>query len=492
MKRSELNVQLAELLKDWPCIVKGSIREQVTGIDDYAQNIQQGYIYVLRKGRKYNGQAFLQQAIRNGASAIIVEDDALLDLKLSIPIVWVPNSMQFLSFASAKLRNFPAEALTVIAVTGTNGKTTVSHFISQLLQIQGKSCVVIGTNGVFLNGERLLTSYESLTTLQAKQLQEVFQIAVRQGVEYAILEASSMGLAHHRLDDCAIDVGIFLNLSAEHIEDHGSLENYKKAKQRLAVLAKNVVLNGDDPFSRSVGINLKKKTVLFGSKGRVDMQWQLLTENEGHSTCCIQYKGEDHILVLPFVGEFQIQNIVAALATLYVLNFDIAQLIPGCLHVKLPEGRMQEITNDRGLRIIIDYAHTPAALKAVLQALKMERIRLVFSCGGERDKDKRRKMGTIASTYAYKIYLTTDNARNEKPSDINAQIKSGFYSEQPYEEIEDRARAIEKAICEARRGDVIVIAGKGHEQTQTIGSITIPFSDKECVENALKKLGCAE
>ncbi|WP_342559297.1 UDP-N-acetylmuramoyl-L-alanyl-D-glutamate--2,6-diaminopimelate ligase [Metasolibacillus sp. FSL K6-0083] len=492
MKRSELSVQLAELLKDWPCIVKGSIRVQVTGIEDYAQNIQQGYIYVLRKGKKFNGKSFLQQAINNGASAVVVEDDTLLDLKLTVPIVWVPNSLQFLSFASAKLRNFPAEALTVIAITGTNGKTTVSHFISQMLQIQGKSCIVIGTNGVFLNGERWLTSYESLTTLQAKQLQEIFQMAVRQGVGYAILEASSMGLAHHRLDDCAIDIGIFLNLSAEHIEDHGSLENYKKAKQRLAVLAKNVVLNGDDPFSRSVGINLKKKTMLFGSKGRVDMQWQLLTESEGHSTCCLQYKGEEHILILPFVGEFQIQNIMAAFAALYVLNFDIAQLIPGCLHLRLPEGRMQEVENDQGLRIIIDYAHTPAALKAVLQALKQERVRLVFSCGGERDKDKRRKMGTIASTYAYKIYLTTDNARSEKPAEINAQIKAGFYSEQLYEEIEDRAQAIEKAIREARQGDVVLIAGKGHEQTQTIGSTTIPFSDKACAENALQIKGTAE
>ncbi|MEO4053645.1 UDP-N-acetylmuramoyl-L-alanyl-D-glutamate--2,6-diaminopimelate ligase [Solibacillus sp. CAU 1738] len=478
-------MQLAELLKDWPCIVKGSVREEVTGIEDFAQHVKQGYIFVMRKGKQFDGTQFLQQALNNGASALVTEDESLLDSKLAVPIIWVPNSMQFLSFASAKLHHFPAEALNVIAITGTNGKTTVSHFISQLLQSIGKSCIVIGTNGVFLNGEKFPLSYESLTTLQAKQIHEIFQLAVRKGVQYAILEASSMGLANYRLDDCAIDVGVFLNLSSEHIEDHGSLEQYKKAKQRLATLAGQIVLNGDDAFSRSVGLVVKKKMLIFGTKGRVDIQWQLLTEGEGFSTCCVQYKGKEEIIVLPFIGDYQRQNAMAALATMYALDFDIEQFTSKLATLALPEGRMQEIENDLGLRIVIDYAHTPIALKAVLQSLQHQKVRVVFSCGGERDVEKRRKMGTIASTYAHKVYLTTDNARSENPTKINAQIKAGFYSGQLYEEIEDRALAIETAIRQADKGDTILIAGKGHERTQTIGSTITPFSDIDCVKNVL-------
>ena len=478
-------MQLAELVKDWPCIVKGSVREQVFGVEDFAQNVKQGYLFVMRRGKHFDGKQFLQQALNNGACAVVTEDESLLDSKLSVPIIWVPNSLQFLSFASAKLHNFPAEALTVIAITGTNGKTTVSHFISQLLQSLGKNCIVVGTNGVFFNGEKFHQTYESLTTLQAKQIHEIFQLAVRQGAQYAILEASSMGLANYRLDDCAIDVGIYLNLSPEHIEDHGSLEQYKKAKQRLATLAGQIVINGDDTFCRSVGLVVKKKSLIFGTKGRVDLHWQLLTEGDGFSTCCIQYKGKEHIIVLPFVGDFQRQNAMAALSTMYALDLDIEQCIAKLASLYLPEGRMQEIENDLGLRIVIDYAHTPVALKAVLQSLQYQKLHVVFSCGGERDVEKRKKMGTIASTYAHKVYLTTDNARSESPAKINAQIKEGFYSGQLYEEIEDRAQAIEAAIRQAEKGDTVLIAGKGHERTQTIGSTISQFSDVDCVKNLL-------
>lgn len=478
-------MQLAELLKDWPCVTKGSIRIAVTGIDDYAQAVQSGYIYVARKGKKFNGQNYIEQAIEKGASAIVVDDEAALELKLAVPIIWVPNCMQFLSYASAKLQHFPAEALTVIAVTGTNGKTTVTHFISQLLGMSGKSCIVIGTNGVFLNGVKQATAYESLTTLQAKHLHEAFRTALQNGAQYAVLEASSMGLANYRLDDCAIDVGVFLNLSSEHIEDHGSLEQYKKAKQRLAVISQRVVVNGDDPFSRNTTQNLKKKKVIFGSKGRVDFQWQLLTSNTVTSTCFVQYANNEYMLEIPFAGEFQLQNVIAAYATLHCLGLELKPLFDKCGQLTLPRGRMQEVDNQKGIRIIIDYAHTPQALKEVLQTFKKQKIRLVFSCGGERDQDKRKKMGVIASTYAHKVYLTTDNARSEKPSIINAQIKEGFYHQQLYEEIEDRALAIKKALQDAQLGDIVLIVGKGHEETQTIGGKTIYFSDEACVQDFL-------
>src|SRR5690606_23397927 len=224
-------LQLAEILKDWPCTVKGgSIRVEVTGIEDYAQHVKPGDLFVVRKGKKSDGFQFIDLAIEKGAVGIVIDDETKLDkLKLSVPLIWVPNCLKFMSFSSAKIYRFPAEAMQVIAITGTNGKTTVSHFIGQLLKALHKKVIVIGTNGVYINGEELKEEHEQLTTLQPKHLHKILQLAVRRGIQYAVLEASSMGLSTYRLDDCAIDIGVFLNLAEDHIEDHGSYEKYKQS-----------------------------------------------------------------------------------------------------------------------------------------------------------------------------------------------------------------------------------------------------------------------
>lgn len=256
-------MQLAELIKDWPCTVKGSVRVDVKRVEDDAREVQPGDLFVARKGRHNNGAEFIHQALARGASGIVVEDELKLDQLIApVPIIWVPNVLKFISFASAKLLHFPSEALQVVAVTGTNGKTTVTHFIGQILQKLHKKTMVIGTNGVYLQGERTTHQLESLTTLQPKQLHRLLQEAVYQDVEYVILEASSMGLATHRLDHCHITTGVYLNLSEDHIEDHKSFENYKLAKQQLAKLSDQLVLNGDDAFCRSIGVLSKKRNTI--------------------------------------------------------------------------------------------------------------------------------------------------------------------------------------------------------------------------------------
>lgn len=490
-KRSD-NLQLAELLKDWPCTVKGgSIRVEVSGIEDYAQGVQKGDLFVVRKGRKSDGLKYVEIAIENGAVGVVIEDEKLLDtLKLSVPLIWVPNSLKFMSYSAAKINHFPAEAMQVIAITGTNGKTTVSHFIGQLLHALHKNVIVIGTNGIFINGVEVKLPYEPLTTLQPKHLHKILKIAVSRGVQYVVLEASSMGLAKHRLDDCAIDVGVFLNLAEDHIEDHGSYDKYKAAKQLLSSLADQLVLNGDDSFCRTVGLQAKKKKAYFGLGNRVDYQLQLLAEGLTTSTCCLQSNKGQKVFSIPFVGEHHLQNVIAAITTVSELGFPIDEICDAAESLHLPSGRLESIENDLNLSIYIDYAHTEAALKAVLQTLKKTvkgDLIVIFSCGGDRDKHKRIKMGAVASKFADLIYLTTDNPRSEDPEVINAQIAAGFTAKQQYEMILDRAEAIESAIRSAKEGDTILIAGKGHEKTQTIGSKQFEFSDYECVKKVLEK-----
>lgn len=485
-------MQLAELLKDWPCTVKGgSIRIEVTGIEDHAQHVKPGDLFIVRKGKKFDGYEYIDLAIQNGAVGVVIEDENKLDqLKLSVPLIWVPNCLKFMSFSAAKIHHFPAEALQVIAITGTNGKTTVSHFVGQLLQALHKKVMVIGTVGVFINGEEIDLEYEHLTTLQPKHLHKILQYAVRNRVQYVALEASSMGLATHRLDDCDIDIGVFLNLAEDHIEEHGSFEKYKQSKQILSQLAKKLVLNGDDSFCRTVGLQSKKKKAYFGLGNRVNYQLQVLAEGIQHTTCCLQSDKGQKVFTLPFVGEHQLQNAIAAITTVSELGFPIDKICEAAEHLRLPKGRLEPVPNHLNLSIYIDYAHTEAALRAVLKTLKKtvkNDLILVFSCGGDRDKHKRIKMGAVASKYADMIYLTTDNPRSEDPTFINSQIAAGFTSTQKYEMILDRAEAIEKAILSAKEGDTILIAGKGHETTQTFKDKEIYFSDYECVQEVLTK-----
>lgn len=484
-------MQLAELLKEWPCTVTGgSIRTIITGVEDYAQAIKPGNIFVIRKGTKTTGSRFVNEALERGAVAIVSEETITLPATdKNIPVVWVPNTALFLSYASAKLAYFPAEALTVIAVTGTNGKTTVSHFISQLLRALHKNVAVIGTVGYFINGQKQQTLYEQLTTLQAKELQPILKECVSAGVTYVVLEASSMGLQQYRLDHCDIDCGVFLNLSEDHLEDHGGLEAYKRAKKRLADLSKKVVLNGDDNFCRSVGIYDKKKARAFGFENHNDLHVQILGETVGKTTLCLQTSTTEHVVAIPFVGRYHVQNTIAALMAVWRIGFTLEEILTHMWALKLPEGRLEKIDNALGIDVYVDYAHTAEALQAVLQTFDDKKtILLVFSCGGNRDKAKRFSMGAVASKYADIIFLTTDNPRDEDPLLINESIIAGFSEQQYYEVYLERQVAIHQALSKAKKGDIVLVAGKGHERTQQIKNQKLPFSDQQCIQDYFANL----
>lgn len=462
-------MRLAELLKDWPCTVLcHDFRVDCTGVTEHSKHVKEGYIFVAKKGAEYDGFAFVKEAIESGATAIVVDRPiGQHEYKEVVPLIQVPDSSRFLSFASAKFAGYPSKELTIVAITGTNGKTTVSHFCSQLLQMHGVKTAIIGTTGIYVNGEPAIQSFPSLTTLTAEHLHPLLRRCVEEEVSYVFLEASSMGLAQDRLAHCEIDVGVFLNIGEDHYEEHGSKEAYIAAKKLLAYAAKKLVVNAEDEQCAAIVRNVEAcKTFFHSAYPLADQQYEW-----------------------PFIGHHNILNAQAALQVVRTLGFHVEQFYPFCSMLRLPEGRLQRI-EQHGISCYIDYAHTPDALEVTLRALKphfSNNIVAVFGCGGERDVAKRKKMGSIASQYATHLFVTSDNPRKESPEQIISTIVEGVDQQKCELIIEpDRKLAIEKAIAFAKRGDCVLVAGKGHEKTQTIGQQMIPFSDVAEVQRALK------
>lgn len=480
---------LAELLKEWPCELEcGSIRAEIKGITDRASDVKPGDLFVARKGKKYDGWDYKDLAIQNGATAIVHNRyEAKVDLQ--IPVIWVPNCSTFLSYASKKIYGAFDEKLTIIAVTGTNGKTTVTHLIGQLLQSMNVKVGVIGTVGLFINGKKQDVILEPLTTPLATELYRIFAYCVHQGVTHIVMEASSLALSEHRLDDCNINIGVYLNVSRDHYEEHGGEKYYLAAKKRLCLFSEKIIVNIDDPFCKQLLLeypNVKS----FGKNILADCS--IIHEyNTQNGTKLLMQKEDIPIdIMIPFQGEYLQYNILAAIAVITELGFSLSEIAKHTSKLTLPAGRMQEIPNSLGIRIFIDYAHTPSALEALLKSLRQQTLNnlsVVFGCGGDRDQGKRFEMGAVAEMFADMIWLTDDNPRSESASTIINSIAKGILTK-PYNIEHNRKKAIQQAIYSCKQGDILVIAGKGHEEGQIIAGKILPFSDEKVVRDILSNM----
>jgi len=475
---------LPELLKDWPCTVTGKdFRVSITGITENSRDVKYGDIFVARKGHKVDGSLYIIEAIRNGAAAIVIDKPIDYHIPLSIPVVTVSDCRRFISFASAVLSGSPSDSLTVIAVTGTNGKTTVSYFIGQILNRLGVRCAVIGTTGIFIDGVRIDYRAPQMTTLPAEFLHPLLRKCVDEGVTHVVLEASSLGLSMYRLEHCSIDIGILLNVGSDHYDEHGGKQAYIEAKKKLVKMAKQLVVNGDDDICVEMVTSASKPCLYFGMKTNSDIFLRIQD-----LSMFVKNRDEEGELRLLVLGEFNRLNTLAAIGALRCLSYHLVDILPHTASLELPEGRMQCVERG-GVSVVIDYAHTPDALEAVLCTLLRTyegRLITVFGCGGERDKGKRGEMGELAVLYSSSVIVTSDNPRNEDPLVIIADIMMGFGNECKAVNVEpDRKHAIQQAISLASAGDVVLIAGKGHEKTQHTADGILAFSDLAVAEQAL-------
>ncbi|RKG54674.1 UDP-N-acetylmuramoyl-L-alanyl-D-glutamate--2,6-diaminopimelate ligase [Acinetobacter cumulans] len=435
---------------------------------------------------------FAQSALDRGALAVISE----MDLNLANAVT-IPNVRQLMGQWQKQYLQAtqPVVAARVIAVTGTNGKTTISRLIAELLMLQAKKCAVMGTTG---NGILPNLEASSHTTLDALHLQNALHDYAQQGAEFASIEASSHGLEQGRLNGCAIEIAAYSNLSRDHLDYHKTLEAYAEAKSRLFAFEslKVAIINIDDEHA-SVMLNAARqnpaqpKILSYSTMQKADYEVRDIQYSLSGAHFKLITADAVYDVHSPLLGHFNIENIVASLVAAEQAGFALADLIAVTPKLKGAPGRMQVI-RDGGRLFVVDYAHTPDALIQVLVTLKRhvsQNLWAVFGCGGDRDRGKRPLMTQAALDYADVALITSDNPRTENPEQIFADMKAGIqFAGHIVHEIHDRREAIKFAVQHAQDGDIVVIAGKGHENYQEIDGVRHWFDDVVEVQSAINAL----
>lgn len=461
----------------------------VTALTADSRQAGPGMAFAAYPGAAHDGRDFIPQAVAKGAPAIFWEADHFLwDPAWPVPNAAVAGLKQRIGEIAACVYGDPSSRLHMIGVTGTNGKTSVTHWIAQAMSSLGTPSVVVGTLG---NGFAEALSPAANTTPDAVQLQESLARYVREGARACAMEVSSHGLHQGRVNGCRFNVAVLTNLSRDHLDYHGSMEAYAAAKADLFAWPGlgHAVLNLDDEFGRAlVGKTGSAKVIGYGFERGEVMAESIRAGRDGLALSLNTAWGRAK-LESPLLGRFNAHNLLAALAALLASDVPLDRACAALAGVKPPAGRMQTLGGGTHPLVVVDYAHTPDALEKVLDTLRPlagdGRVICVFGCGGNRDKGKRPLMGRAASQGADLVFVTSDNPRNEEPLAIIADILQGIETDSAHTE-PDRARAIFEAVGAAKANDIVLIAGKGHEDYQEVHGKKTRFSDVEAAQKALE------
>ncbi len=458
--------------------------------------VQKGDVFFACQGLHTHGRQFLQTALDNGAAAVLLEQAAAtLICKNNVPCIGVPNLSQRLGELAAHFYQHPSRAMPLIGVTGTNGKTSITHFLAQSLP---PPCGLLGTLGYGLYGDLQPGGLQpaSHTTPDALRLQAMLADMQAQQASHVVMEVSSHALAQERVSGLEFDIAVLSNLSRDHLDYHGSLENYAAAKAKLFHWRdlKTAVLNWDDDLGQALLREGLAAQVLTYSRHdpQADIYVQRHTILPQGYELQVQTPQGSGSLNTHLLGEFNISNLLAALGVLLSLEMPLEDALHKLSRTQAVAGRMEVFHQTGQPLVVVDYAHTPDALQQALTALRphcLGRLYCVFGCGGDRDKGKRPLMGRIAQQYADVVILTNDNPRTEDPQAILQDIQQGFQQTAQALLIPDRQTAIGTAMSRAGEQDVLLVAGKGHEDYQHIGAQRVPFSDRECVAQMLDGSG---
>ncbi len=456
-----------------------------------SRKVLPGDLFLAVAGSDSDGRLHIADAIARGAAAVAYEAEGAPDIQDSAALLIPVQGLQAqLSAIAGRFYGEPSRALTMLGVTGTNGKTTVSQLLAQALDLLGESCAVIGTLGNGFPG-RLRDS--GFTTPDPIGLQAALNDMKRAGASHVAMEVSSHGLVQNRLAAVDLDIAILTNLSRDHLDYHGTMDAYAAAKARLFEWPslKARVLNLDDELGERLAAEYAGQGVKTYSLSRTDADLhccEIRFGEQGVEAAVVTPQGEAW-LRSPLLGRFNLSNLLAVVASLSALGYALGDILAVIPELRAPAGRMQALARAGRPLVVVDYAHTPDALSQVLQALRPHvapggRLLCVFGCGGDRDSGKRPLMGQVAAELADALWVTDDNPRFEDPATIRAQILAAVQGVE-VQEPAGRAQAIAEAIGQAQAGDVVLIAGKGHEDYQDIAGVRYPFSDLEQVRLAL-------
>lgn len=498
-KKKFTSVPLRNLLT-FTCEKVSVLDVQISGIQSDSRHVRKGDLFLAFPGAAVDGRDFIDSAFEKGAVAVLAEaspeqDSHYLETANG-PIVYCENLKREAGRIASKFHGEPSKSMLCVAVTGTNGKTSVTQIVAAALALKGHKSAVIGTLGNGLLGKLEPTKN---TTPGAVELQALLSRFAAEGVDVLALEASSHGLVQGRLEGLGIDVAIVTNLTRDHLDFHGSMEHYLAAKSRLVYWPdlKTLVLNRDDEAVWAMRSRMLESTRLM-SFSLHNPDAEIFARDVVYSSTgvslTVEYAGVSAAFDSPLLGEFNVYNLLASLSVLLLERIPLQEAVQLLSQIRPVPGRMEEVTPDTQHAdlplVVVDYAHTPDALEQVLKALRKHckgNLWCVFGCGGDRDKGKRPLMGEIAAKLADKLIITSDNPRSEAVLKIIEDIEDGIAMGAPYLVELDRAAAISKAIDAAIAGDVVLLAGKGNENYQEVAGKKIPFSDIDVVRAALSK-----
>jgi UDP-N-acetylmuramoyl-L-alanyl-D-glutamate--2,6-diaminopimelate ligase len=475
-------MKLKKLVKIVPeAPIKGPKDVEITGLCSNSRLVAPGDLFVVKKGRVYDGHDYISGAIASGAAAILT--DIYDPFLKQIPQVIHPNVSAIEGLLAAHFYGNPSEKLHLVGVTGTNGKTTCSYLIKHMFDSSGIACGLTSTVENIIGENRYPATR---TTADVTSNHKLLHEMTRSACQAAVMEVSSHALDQGRLDQVYFKTAIFTNLSQEHLDYHLSMEEYAKAKaclfRDLNVPGSCAIVNVDDPYSEVMLKECSARIIRYGFGEKADVQASQVQLSTEGTHFVVSFEGKEQAFFWKMAGEYNVYNALTAISLGLSLGRsleDLAQVLPEFTGAP---GRLESVPNSLGVNVFVDYAHTPHALENVLKCLKevtAGKIITVFGCGGDRDKEKRPMMGAAAEAFSDRLVITSDNPRTEPPMAIIEEVATGLKGLIPQHVEEDREKAIELAIEKAVKGDVVLIAGKGHERSQTFAHHTIPFDDKE-------------
>lgn len=483
-------MKLQELLKGVNTISsKGNLDIEISGIAYDSRKVNKGDLFICVSGYKYDGHNYISDAIQKGAVAFITEKDTAA---AEAVMVKVESSRSAMPILASNFYGNPSQKLRLIGITGTNGKTTTTYLIKSIMEANKKKVGLLGTISTQI-GDKIYIS--SRTTPEALDLQCLFREMADSDVDYVVMEVSSHSLDLGRVEGCNFKIGVFTNLTQDHLDFHKTIENYRNAKKKLFYMVKGAnIINVDDEHGKIIADELKKlgtKLITYGIDNKADIMAkniEITSKGVGFTIVTPEYEAELNIRI---PGKFSVYNALAAATAAYAEGIHRDIIREGLNKVDNVPGRSEIIKTDTPYTVIVDYAHTPDGLQNILASVKeyaRGRIITLFGCGGDRDKEKRPIMGNIAGKMSDYSIITSDNPRTEEPMDIIRQIEVGIKSTGcDYICIENRRDAIKYALAMARPDDIVLLAGKGHETYQILKDRTIPFDEREIVEELLRE-----
>lgn len=471
----------------------GDASTPVTGIRHDSRQVQPGDLFIAIRGALADGRRFAANAVERGAVAILHGGEEALEL--GVPTLRVTDDYAAFGRVAECYHDYPARELTIAGITGTNGKTTTAYLLRDMLAAAGHQVGLVGTVSYSFAGREIPAER---TTPMPSELQQMLREMVDAGITHVVMEASSHALHQRRLGTMQLHTAAFTNLTLDHSDYHPTMDAYFDAKYRLFGdhLAPDggAIVNADDAYGQRLLQRLEHhpRTISCGFTHSADWAVQRCDLSREGGQVTVRHPQGTHLFQTPLTGRYNVANLLAAAASADCLGVSLASIDEAVRHFAGVPGRLQRLHGKHGISIFIDYAHTADALANVLAAIapfKEGRLLVVFGCGGDRDRSKRPQMAQAAADFADRIIVTSDNPRTEDPECILDDIIAGLLPETPYERLSDRREAIQYAIDQARPGDTIVIAGKGHEPYQEIHGVKHPFSDLDVARQALVAAG---